>query len=266
MKIKLVSGWGHPGGSTVAQINLTNAFNKAGFDATFYAPNEWHLDKCKAATPKEFDIHDEKAAVLWHFCEPNPGILKKGFHVFSCRETKLCNLRELKKVNYLENFKFVHFVSNSQKIWHSVNTPSCIIPEVISKLEKNNFSPMNAGIIGSIDRHKQTHQSIQRALAAEKHPKIFLYGVVSDQSYFEGIIKNMLSDKVILMGHMDDKQKMYDTVGTVYHSSKSETFNFIKPECAMAGVEYNGLPSAESGAIYLEEEEVVERWVKVLNL
>ncbi len=76
----------------------------------------------------------------------------------------------------------------------------------------------------------------------------------------------MLNEKVQLIGHVDDKQKMYDSVSTVYHSSRRETFNFIKPECEMTGTEYNGLPSADSDALYLKPEEVVEIWAKALNL
>jgi len=67
------------------------------------------------------------------------------------------------------------------------------------------------------------------------------------------------------MKHENDKQKMYDTLSDVYHSSLSETFNFIKPECEKAGVRYHGLDSAESGAEYWTSEDILSKWKKVLQ-
>ena len=46
--IKIISGWSDKGGSTFAFINLTNTLNEYGYDATFYGPHTWHLDKCKS--------------------------------------------------------------------------------------------------------------------------------------------------------------------------------------------------------------------------
>ena len=65
---------------------------------------------------------------------------------------------------------------------------------------------------------------------------------------------------VILMGHEDDKQKMYDSLDAVYHSSSNETFNFIKAECAKSGTAYKGLESAESGAEYWPDARILEAW------
>ena len=45
MKIKIISGWSDTGGSTIAHINMCKEFIKAGYDAEFYGPHEWHLHK-----------------------------------------------------------------------------------------------------------------------------------------------------------------------------------------------------------------------------
>ena len=60
MRVKIVSGWSGTGGSSTANINLTNLFNDNNIDCTFYGPHDWHLDKCRgaklqAATTKESD-------------------------------------------------------------------------------------------------------------------------------------------------------------------------------------------------------------------
>ena len=65
---------------------------------------------------------------------------------------------------------------------------------------------------------------------------------------------------------LDDKQKMYDLLTDVYHSSFSETFNFIKFECEGAGVEYHGVKSAESGAEVLSNDEIFKLWENCLEL
>ena len=66
-KVRILSGWSNPGGSTVAFINLTNLLNKGGIDTTFYGPHSWHLDKCKAELTNRLDISDPNETLIAHF-------------------------------------------------------------------------------------------------------------------------------------------------------------------------------------------------------
>ena len=51
---------------------------------------------------------------------------------------------------------------------------------------------------------------------------------------------------------------MYNSLTDVYHSSLSETFNLIKGECELTGINYHGLDSAESGAEYLSNDKILK--------
>ena len=59
MKVKIVSGWSNPGGSTAHHISLTNLLNDNGYDCTFYGPHDWHKDKCKSANIQECRLDSE---------------------------------------------------------------------------------------------------------------------------------------------------------------------------------------------------------------
>lgn len=275
-KVVLVSGWSDPGGSTIANINLCNLFNANGINCTFYGPHKWHLDKCKSGNLNGMKLGKEDN-VITHFIRPGSNL--KRFcrrHVLSCHETNMYPLKKMIKEEKikLNHYNFIHFVSDSQREWHRVFHPYKIIPNVISKLEKSTHSkqklwntdaPNIAGVIGSIDPHKRTHLSIKRALD-DGVDKIYLFGKITDGDYFNIRVLPLMGDNVKYMGHADDKQEMYNQINKVYHSSKRETFNFIKAECELAGVQYSGLPSADSKAKYSPEEEILEMWKKALEL
>jgi hypothetical protein len=70
-KISIISGYSGPGGSTEAFISLTNELNKRGFDAIFYGPNEYHLDKCKSGNLPQIST---QAIVLLHYYNLGPTI------------------------------------------------------------------------------------------------------------------------------------------------------------------------------------------------
>ena len=264
--VRIVSGWSNPGGSTVAFINLCNLFNNNGIDCTFYGPHDWHLDKCQSSSlNKENPLLDtDGASFIFHFL--NTDIIPEGLKssIFSCHET---NLYPLNKVS-LSKLDLIHYVSNSQRAWHGVNYPYKIIPNVLDDLKQEpKIHGDVAGVVGSIDRHKQPHLSILRAIK-DDFKKIHLYGDMTDETYFNTtlvplIAKNKNID-IALLGYEDDKQAMYNSFAKVYHSSCRETFNYVKAECELTGTEYDGLPTADSGAEYLDKEQILEKWIELI--
>lgn len=263
-KVKIISGWSNPGGSTTAFINLCNLFNLNGIDCTFYGPHEWHLDKCQASTFDPDPFNDNAECVLIsHFCQipEQTNLLENNWtkHILSCHETHLFPLSQME----LDQYDLIHYVSNSQRKWHAVNHPYKIIPNVLSELEDTGKNPEVAGVIGSIDPHKQVHTSVERALK-DGYKKVLVYGNPTDIEYLRKFKSVLTQPGVEAVGYEDDKQKMYDSVGEVYHSSVRETFNYIKAECQMTGTKYNGLDSAESHADYWDNERILEAWISLL--
>lgn len=262
-KVKILSGWSNPGGSTIHFIDLCNLLNDNGFDCTFYGPHEWHLGKCRSDLSNSF-ILDPSDVLITHFLRPQEK-LDCRYHIFSCHETNMYPINQFVDEGklHLENYDVIHFVSNSQKKWHAVNHPSVIIPPVVSKIAWEDPKNKTAGVVGNIDSHKQVHLSVKRALE-DGFKKVLLFGNVSDPEYFnEGVKPWMDTKDVVLVGHLDDKESMYSQISAVYHSSKRETYGLVEAECKLAGIPFNG-PSNNQDI--LDKDEILERWVKILTV
>lgn len=259
-KIKIMSGWSDPGGSTVAFINLCNLFNERGYDCTFYGPHEWHLDKCKAGHLAEVPINEPGENLIVHYLKFPHRPEKSRKVILACHEK---NIYPVKDVTAF--WDEVVYVSNAQMFWHGV--PGKVIPNVIANLHTTKDPVLGvAGIIGSIDENKQTHTSIERALQ-DGYTQVKIFGKITDPGYYDKHVKSYTESKdgkVSVVGHVDNKQQMYDSISKVYHSSKSETFNYIKAECQKTGTMYDGLDSAESGAEYWTNTEILKAWENVL--
>lgn len=264
-KVKILSSWSNPGGSTISFIRLCNLFNDKGYDATFYGQHDWHLDKCKSDKLDQYNPEDNDI-IISHMLTIGTNVPRKR-HILSLHETNLFPLTVARDNGYLESWDAIHYVSSSQRAWHAVNHPYRIIPNIIEDIE--NISDCHegfiAGVIGSIDKHKQTHLSIQRALA-DGADKVLVFGNVTDIPYSIDQKEWIYHDKVQLMGHYDNQRDMYAMVDKVYHSSQRETFNYIAAECSMLGIPYDGLESAASDGEYLDKEEIFERWTQLLEL
>jgi len=260
MAIKIVSGWSNPGGSTHAHIALCNLFNEQGLDCQFFGPHQWHLNRCRGKTLSEFMINSDDV-IISHFLIIKPDKCKK--HIYSCHET---NVAPIKNITNLKDINLIHYVSESQRNWHGVDFPSIVIPNILPNLKKSPLGTGAAGVIGSIDSHKQTHLSIQRALD-DGWEKVLVYGGVSQQSYFIDKVVPIFTKNwnVSIMNQCEDKQKMYDSIDCVYHSSKRETFNYIKAECELTGVGYRGVDSADANAEYWDSEKILESWKQIIN-
>lgn len=122
-----------------------------------------------------------------------------------------------------------------------------------------------AGVIGSFDFNKQTHISIQRALD-DGCEKVLLFGNVSENEYFNTYVKPLLSEKVILVGFIEDKQKMYDMIGRVYLSSLSEVASLVRDECFITNTKFFGNAATEHNGEILTNEEIMKLWVNTLEL
>jgi len=257
-KVKIVSGWSNKGGSTFTFIRLTNALNNAGYETIFYGPHEWHLDKCKSALVKDFKP-SENDVVIGHFTElPEMGVKKV---ILSCHEKDLYEVGE--KTQWWDE---AIFINNKHREYHSkYKGKFSIIPNLKEALEKKDKKVEKvAGIIGSFDINKQTHVSIERALA-DGMEKVILFGG-PHHYYYEDMIKPLLSDKVIEYGFIDDKQKMYDMITDVYASSLSEVASLVKDECETTGTIFHGNEFIDHDGESITNDEIIKRWIKVLEL
>lgn len=256
-KVSIVSSWTRPGGGTVAHINLTNLLNENGYDCTFYGPNHWHIDKCKGASIEKCLVGPDDILIS-HFIQV-PAEVRPKKHILYCHEKDIFPLKNVS----LAQYDLIVYVSNSQKEWQGVNHPSVIIPPFVKKVNWTNPKNGVAGIIGSVDKNKQTHESIHRA-ARDGFSTIKLFGEVTDRMYFEEKVKPAMDiqAEVTLEGHEDDPETMYGQISKVYHSSLSETYGLVEAECKLAGIPFKG-PS--NGQDILDKEEILERWKKILN-
>jgi hypothetical protein len=240
----------------VAHINLTNLLNDNGYDCTFYGPHDWHLDKCKAEKLDKCLLGSDDILIS-HFIQV-PAEVKVKKHILYCHEKDLFPLKQ----GSLAQYDFIVFVSNSQKEWHGVDHPFVIIPPAVNKVDWQNPNNDVAGVIGSIDKNKQTHVSIKRALK-DGYKKVLLFGELNDTPYYNKTVAKLVrSGKAVMMGHEDEREALYGQVSQVYHSSLSETYGLVEAECRLSGIPFNG---TSNGQEILEKEEILQRWKKVLS-
>lgn len=259
-KIKIISGHSERGGSTVSFIRLTNTLNELDFDVTFYGPHSWHIDKCKSGFLKEV-VFEKDDIVIIHFLNlpqrPNVEKIILGLHEK--------NLFEISKINQF--WDSVVFLNEEHKKYHSGYSGKYeIIPNLTENLIKKDKPAVSkiAGVIGSIDINKQTHVSIERALS-DGCDKVYLFGSINDKSYYDNNISHLLSDKVVYYGFIENKQEMYDMIGRVYLSSKSEVAPLVKDECDMTGTLFFGNLVTNYHDTTLTNEEKIEKWKKILQ-
>lgn len=259
--VKIVSGYSDKGGSTTAFINLTNFFNENGIECTFYGPHEWHLNKCKSGLLKDV-IYDKEDNVIFHFLDlkERPNIKKS---ILSCHEKWWFPVGKIKQ--YWDEVVFLH---DQHREYHGdYNGKFVIIPNLKEDLKLSDKTLVSnvAGIIGTIEDRKQTHVSIQRALK-DRCEKIYLFGHVGEQSYFENYVKPLIiPNKVILFGHTTNKQEMYDMIGRVYHSSKGEVACLVKDECYLTNTEFYGNEETQNEVSKLTNQEILNLWIEVLK-
>jgi hypothetical protein len=260
--IKIVSGYTDKGGSTVALINLCNFFNENGLECTLYGNQNWHRDKCKSGNIENDLTLKPNDKLIYHFynLEKRPDV---DVVLLSCHEKWWFPVGKIKQ--YWDEAVFLH---NEHRKYHSeYNGKFSIIPnlkENLHQTDKNNLNKI-AGVIGSIEHRKQTHMSIIRALK-DGCEKIYLFGHIGEQPYYDKFVKPLLNEKIIEYGHTTNKQEMYDMVGRVYHSSLGEVACLVKDECFLTGTEFFGNKETENEVSTLSNIEILNLWKKSLKL
>lgn len=260
--IKIISGWSDKGGSTTAFINLTNALNSAGYDTTFYGPHDWHLTKCKSGKlTNEVLLNCENDTLIFHFLQLD-GRPKAKRVILSCHEKNLFLVGKIKQ--YWDE---VIFINEKHRNYHKdYNGKYSIIPNFKQNLKVSDKTglEMVAGVIGTFDENKQTHVSIIRALS-DGCDKVYLFGTPT-HPYYNNFVKPLLSEKVIEMGFIEDKQSVYNMIGRVYHSSISEVAPLVKDECELTGTLFFGNEATDVPVSKLSNEQILSEWIKVLQL
>lgn len=255
--IKILTGWSNPGGSSTAHINLTNAFNEFGLEAKLFGPHFYHLDKCSSGMLSELKVEKDDV-IIGHFLNLPKFNCKKM--IYSCHESDLDPLSK----KDLSMYSKVHYVSRWQQKFHNIPKSYFILPNVLEDLEMHDKPKKKiGGIVGSVDYNKQTHLSIQSALE-DGCEKVYLFGNVTDQGYFQNHVQQLLSDKVVLFGYASDKQSMYDMVTDVYQSSIKETWGYVAGECQKTGTKYHSTGMCNFD--FMEKIDIVNAWRKVLGV
>lgn len=260
--IKILTGYSDKGGSTTAFINLTNYLNSIGVNCVLYGPNTWHLDKCKSDLSNNI-IYNVDDVVLLHYINLDKRLdVKKVIYV--CHEkwwfnfSKINNIWDIGVFLHEEHIKFHKEFSGEYVIIPNLK-------ETLTPKEKPELD-LVAGIIGTIEERKQTHISIQRALK-DKCTKILLYGNVGNENYFHKNVQPLLSNnRIELMGYVEDKQKIYDSIGRVYHSSKGEVACLVKDECYLTNTKFFGNDETNNIVSRLTNQEIISLWLKLFEL
>jgi hypothetical protein len=260
--IKILTGYSEKGGSTTALINLTNKFNEIDIPCTLYGPHSWHLNKCKADLIQNAYLN-ENDIVISHFLKlkKRPNVKKV---VLSCHEKWWFDVGGI--YQYWDEVVFLH---QQHKDYHFKykgkyelipNLKENLIPKDKPELDKI------AGVIGSIENRKQTHVSIDRALE-DGCEKVYVIGHVGDHNYYDTYIKDRLkNNKVSLVPYQTDKQKMYDKLGRVYHSSNGEVACLVKDECYLTNTKFFGNEETENEVSMLSNDEIISSWKKLLGI
>jgi hypothetical protein len=266
MKIKIISGYSGPGGSTTAFIMLTNELNKRGYDATYYGTDPYHLDKCKSAMIDNDTLrtlHPEDIVIL-HYLSINMRVpCKKVF--FVSHETYWSEVKDLPK--FFDKAIFLH---EEHRAFHKDYTGDySIIPNLKPPLASTDKPDLNlvAGIIGGIEKRKQTHRSIQRALD-DGCTKILLFGKINDNEYYSTEVYPLMQDNPSIVEHVgytELKQEMYDKIGRVYHSSLGEVACLVKDECWLTNTKFFGNSQTENEVSILTNDEVMDLWIKLFQ-
>ena len=266
--IKILTGYSERGGSTIALSNLTNSLNESGYETIMYGPHDYHILKCKNGksgklTQDVFDNLTDDDIVIIHFLKL-PSKPKGKKIVLHCHEKWWYEVADVPQF-----WDEVIFQNKGHREYHNRYKGKYIcIPNIREPLINRNKEQLEkvAGIIGSIEDRKQTHISIQRALA-DKCEKIYLFGKVGEQKYYDTFVKPMLGiPKIIEYGFTEGKQEMYDMIGRVYHSSKGETATLVKDECYTTGTKFIGNKNTQNEVYTGTNEEIIKKWKEVLEL
>ena len=83
--------------------------------------------------------------------------------------------------------------------------------------------------------------------------------------YYERFVKPLCNDKVIVKGFLNDKQELYDSIGCVYHSSKSEVACLVKDECEITGTVFYGNEATDYPSVLINNDEIIQKWIEIIS-
>ena len=260
-KIKILSGHSAEGGSTTIWINLTNLLNENGYDARFYGPHQFHLDKCKSGGLQDFRFEPDDILIC-HVIQfkTRPNVKKV---IYGCHEKWWGVISD--DIQYWDVVMFNH---QEQREFHSKYTgPYVYIPNPKEPLKSKEKPELDliAGVIGTVEERKQTHKSIERAFA-DGCTKVKLFGVCAHSPYYEQYMTKYLDDpRVEVMGFTTDKQGMYDSIGRVYHSSLGEVSCLVKDECQYTNTKFFGNEETKHVVSDLTNKEILDLWIELFK-
>jgi len=266
LRISIASGWSAQGGSTQHFVSLTNRLNDRGIPTRFYGPHDWHRDKCQSDHIQNIRLDQPDDVLISHFLDLNDAVKELKKVVLNCHEGPKLYPLEGRDLSVYDE---VVYVSDRQRTAQGVSHPNRIIPPSVNldPRPRTDRRRGQVGVIGSIDRNKQTHIAVETALADEpKNTKVLIIGKATDQEYFSEKIKPLLSNKrVRILPPYDDKNRMYDMVDAVYSASLTETYGLVLAECMMLDIPFHDLNSACQGNEFWTEDEKVDAWLELLK-
>lgn len=293
--IKIISGYSHAAGSTLALVNLCNQFNSRGYACIFYGPDNWHADKCRSGKLVEFipdagdsiivndlpllsvdDLSNTNALVE----ENGGGRLLKAFRDAALKILPAKNPRDYKlfltclRDNGLSQsslrlslFQKIHFASRTLKNYTGAAYPKFVAPSFSNGLNKAEHKPKKiAGIIGSIKRQNNVVEALETALLDGMETAI-LFGYMKDPAYYYDQIVPLTikhPGKIKYAGFMDDRQKIYDAVSDVY-SSANKPWSMVAHECVMTNTRFHA-PEPMSADGRMTDDQIFEIWKNELAL
>lgn len=246
----------------MALIKLTNELNLRGYETEMFGPHEWFLGRCKSALTKDLKVLKDDNFIFHYMSLPKRPMVS-GKVLLACHEKWWFSFSQVQQ--YWDSCVFLH---EAHRKYHSAyKGKSVIIPNLKPDLNyrKKDHLEKIAGVIGTIEDRKQTRVSILKALE-DGCEKVLIFGRIGDSSYFEKEIEALLSDTVQLVGFVENRQSMYDSIGRVYHFSKGEVASLVKDECYLTGTKFFGNEETENEVSTLTNEEVIGLWVKELGL
>jgi hypothetical protein len=280
--VGIISGWSNVGGSTECFVNLTNALNKDGISTVFIGPAHYHVDRCNGIvfSPNVDNLSFKN--IISHFINYPPldnKFWKDSNHIVSCHETSVNPVFKRYQSQIKAGlFDYFHFVSEDQLQYQlevcniKRSNKMKIIPNLIDPSLENwglrhdkicGRSGKIAGIIGSIDTNKNTHVSIEKALA-DGCNIVNIYGMITDNRYFSTMIEPLLKNpKVKYMGVQPRKNMIYNCITDVYHYSLNETWGYIKAECQTLGIPFHSFDKKPLKIV--SEGDILRMWKELLK-
>ena len=256
--IHILSDFSYKGGSTISHINLTNAFNEAGYRCCFYGAHNYPEFKCKFKMSNHLKLNkDDNLIVHLKDFDKRPDVKK---FILTVHEQ---DFRPVSSMNY-KIFDKIRYVSEHQRLFHNVDHPYFILGNIIDNIKPGNVRGV-AGIIGTVNENKRTDVSIKRALA-DGFKRILIFGLATSH-YWDTNVKPLVDGKIVkYKGYCEDRQKMYNMISDVYISSDNESCPRVLGESRKAGKIIHGIEGKNYLNINYEFDKnvIINTWLKEL--